>query len=443
MMTRFSMIFRPSACRGEPRPGTGSIPPRRERMAAQQAGAAPASAPPGAVRPDRLLGVRRAGRLEPAARPEQRRGAPAPAAAGTHEPAPSRTRSIDGVTYLGPRRRASAASSRQIAAVSGVGGRGPRHHDEVQPGRRTRRVRRRTHSRIQRLTRLRTTAPPTFRLTVMPTRPAARERERPADWPRPAAAPAVLDRQVLRAQAHACRPRKALASPLGGTSGASDGQGAYFFATRDRELAAPLAPAAAENFAARRASSCACEIHACACGSCDGAETSSSHDFLRDITVLSRPAGCVPGKAQLHSIRPRRVNAGPGDRRHHRLPAHRIRPVSDGESAHARSMNFASVTVERISNLARAVRASAHGMRLSAIEYGKVRMKSAARPGSSISARNQKCAPLRRLTQRNRDFAGSLSCISIGDNPEKIISPGFRESCARRPVCALDGLCAV
>ena len=49
---------------------------------------------------------------------------------------------------------------------------------------------------------------------------------------RPAhAAPSILDREVLGTPAHAYRLRETLASPLGGTSGASGGQGAYFLAT--------------------------------------------------------------------------------------------------------------------------------------------------------------------------------------------------------------------
>ena len=59
---------------------------------------------------------------------------------------------------------------------------------------------------------------------------AAREREHHQMCPAHTA-PAVLDCQVVCTAAHERRPRKALASPLGGTSGASVDQDAYFLAT--------------------------------------------------------------------------------------------------------------------------------------------------------------------------------------------------------------------
>jgi hypothetical protein len=46
----------------------------------------------------------------------------------------------------------------------------------------------------------------------------------------PDTATSILDRKVVRAQANASRPRKALASPVGRTTGAS-GQDSYFLAT--------------------------------------------------------------------------------------------------------------------------------------------------------------------------------------------------------------------
>ena len=91
-----------------------------------------------------------------------------------------------------------------------------------------------------------------------------------------------------------------------------------------------------------------------------------THGFLRDITLLSRPAGCVGEKRTSIASGPYSVNEGPESV----ITAAGIdRAISDGESEKA----FQELRGHRRENfdLAGVVRASAHGMRLSAIEYGK------------------------------------------------------------------------
>jgi len=90
------------------------------------------------------------------------------------------------------------------------------------------------------------------------------------------------------------------------------------------------------------------------------------HGFLRNVSMLAGGAGCVPEKRNSIASAPYPVNArpekvitGPGI----------DQAFSDGESA--RTIRPRHGLRREKFDLARHSRASAHGMRLSDIEYGK------------------------------------------------------------------------
>src|SRR6266404_452975 len=129
-------------------------------MAAQEAPAREPEPVQNAVRGDRLLGVRRAAGLEPAAGPDGR----------GHGPPIEPKEEEDESFHLIPRsRRARLASSAAVGPYPACAAEGRATTTRSRPAGSSRCMRRQL-SFTQRLTWLRSTAPPTFRLTVTPSR---------------------------------------------------------------------------------------------------------------------------------------------------------------------------------------------------------------------------------------------------------------------------------